>query len=138
MKKRPEVIAGAGGVVFDQGGHVLVLGHRNGTWVFPKGHIDEGETDLEAALREVEEEAGVEAQRLTDKTETTRYTNARGEAREIIWFLMETTAEEPSLRETSFPEGHFLSPDKALVKLSFSEDRKLLERMLAHYTAENP
>ena len=52
-------VEGAGGVVFNGQGLVLLLGHRNGTWVFPKGHLDPGETELEAALREVEEEAGV-------------------------------------------------------------------------------
>jgi ADP-ribose pyrophosphatase YjhB (NUDIX family) len=32
-----------------------------GTWVFPGGHVDRGETVEEAALRETREEAGVEA-----------------------------------------------------------------------------
>jgi ADP-ribose pyrophosphatase YjhB (NUDIX family) len=32
-----------------------------GTWVFPGGHVDRGETVEEAALRETREEAGVDA-----------------------------------------------------------------------------
>ena len=38
--------------------YVLVLGSVYG---FPKGHMEQGETEEETALREVEEEAGVKA-----------------------------------------------------------------------------
>ena len=128
---------GAGGVVFDKRGWVLLLGHRNGTWVFPKGHLDPGETDLEAALREVEEEAGVVASPLSNQTELTRYQNAKGEQRVITWYLLETEATEPVLRETTFPEGEFTEVEAALNKLSFPEDRRLLKVMLKHYRARS-
>lgn len=35
----------------------LLMKHRD-RWDLPKGHVDEGETDLECALREMEEETG--------------------------------------------------------------------------------
>ena len=130
-------VEGAGGVVFDSKGLVLVLGHRNGTWVFPKGHIDPGETELAAALREVEEEAGVATTLLGNQTEFTRYRNAKGEHRVITWYLLETEASEPVLREATFPEGEFVKPETALDKLSFPEDRRLLKVMLKRYRARS-
>lgn len=55
----------AGGVVLDPDGRVLLLERevwRNGAWLheirLPKGHVEAGETDAEAALREVGEESG--------------------------------------------------------------------------------
>ena len=52
----------AGGVVFRREGtgvrYLLIL-DRNGSWGFPKGHLDEGEAPLDAARREVEEETGL-------------------------------------------------------------------------------
>ncbi len=133
--EKAETVAGAGGVVFDPRGHVLVLGHRNGSWVFPKGHLDPGETGLEAALREVEEEAGVKATSL-GTVQTTRYTNSRGEDRLITWFLMTTTATQVVLREATFPRGDFLPPAEARGLLSFAQDKTLLDAMLArHLTA---
>jgi bis(5'-nucleosidyl)-tetraphosphatase len=35
----------------------LLMEHKN-RWDLPKGHVDPGETDMEAALRELEEETG--------------------------------------------------------------------------------
>ena len=53
----------AGGVVFrkrDSQVFYLVVSSSDGlNWVLPKGHIDPGETAEIAALRELEEEAGV-------------------------------------------------------------------------------
>ena len=128
-----EEVAGAGGVVFDRQGNVLVLGHRNGTWVFPKGHIDPGETGLKAALREVEEEAGVVAAALDLPTHTTRYTNAQGQDRRITWYLMTTTATAPVLREATFPDGRFSPPTEARAVLSFEQDKLLLDDALRNY-----
>jgi 8-oxo-dGTP pyrophosphatase MutT (NUDIX family) len=40
---------------------LLVTARRNpGNWIFPKGHVEAGESPKDAALREAREEAGVE------------------------------------------------------------------------------
>ena len=39
---------------------VLLIKHEDGFLVFPKGHIEHGETEQEAALREVKEETGLD------------------------------------------------------------------------------
>lgn len=64
MKTRDEV--SAGGVVFrlrDGGGFdvALILTHEH-RWQLPKGWIDPGESPEQAAVREVREEAGVDAE----------------------------------------------------------------------------
>lgn len=129
----PTEVGGAGGVVFRPDGAVLLLQHLEGDWVFPKGHIDPGEDALEAALREVEEEAGVSATCPdTRLSETTHYQNARGTPRAITWYLCLTDASEPVLREFLFPAGGFFTPDAAHAQLSFEEDRELLRTMLEH------
>lgn len=49
----------AGGVVINPEGKVLVVSQHGTSWSLPKGHIDEGEANLEAAQREIYEESGV-------------------------------------------------------------------------------
>lgn len=57
----------AGGIVIGDGGTVaLVQSRSSGFWTLPKGHVDEGETDEEAARREIMEEAGLMNLELID------------------------------------------------------------------------
>ena len=53
----------AGGVVFRKSGdrilYLVVSSSDGANWVLPKGHIDAGESPEAAALRELQEEAGV-------------------------------------------------------------------------------
>jgi bis(5'-nucleosidyl)-tetraphosphatase len=39
--------------------YVLVQGRYTGKWSFPKGHINNGELPIQCALREIEEETGI-------------------------------------------------------------------------------
>lgn len=85
----------AGGIVLGDGGTIaLVQSRASGFWTFPKGHIDEGETDEEAARREIAEEAGLhDLEYLDDLGEYSRLritregTHDEGEMKTIRMFL---------------------------------------------------
>jgi 8-oxo-dGTP pyrophosphatase MutT (NUDIX family) len=59
-------IEAAGGVVFNDNKEVLLI-KRLGKWDLPKGKIDGTETDEEAAIREVEEECGINGLSISEK-----------------------------------------------------------------------
>lgn len=87
----------SGGVVVRDDGPVrrflLVTARRQpGQWVFPKGHIETGESVEEAAMREVLEEAGVEAI-VVSPLGSTEYKTARELVR-AQFFLMRYVSEE--------------------------------------------
>jgi 8-oxo-dGTP pyrophosphatase MutT (NUDIX family) len=57
----PALSRTAGGIVIGDGGTLAFVKSRNsGSWLFPKGHIEPGESDEEAARREIREETSLE------------------------------------------------------------------------------
>ncbi len=100
------LIRAAGGVVRykDSDGPVLMI-HRGGKWDLPKGKIDPGESEKEAAVREVEEECGITGLQIIKKlTDTYHLYQFRGVMVMKItnWFLMTSCyddALQPQLEE---------------------------------------
>lgn len=90
----PEPIVRAGGGVVRRRGkngtpeYAVVHRPRYDDWSLPKGKLDPGETDEEAALREVEEETGVRCT-LGPELEATRYRDRNGRLKQVRYWLME-------------------------------------------------
>lgn len=115
-----------------QGPQFLVIGAKgsSGEWVFPKGHIEPGESPEQAALRELTEETGAVAEIQTELGTTTfDLPKERVVARfYLARFLgMKDADEDRSLA--------WLPYEIARNRLTFDDTRKLLDR--ASYALTN-
>jgi 8-oxo-dGTP pyrophosphatase MutT (NUDIX family) len=79
----------AGGLVFWKN-KLVILQRFNGVWLFPKGHIDPGETSEQAAVREVKEECGLTAEIIATLGETSYCFRENGmdHQKKVQWYLM--------------------------------------------------
>lgn len=66
------MVDAGGGLVENSEGAVLMI-RRNGWWDLPKGHLEEGEKHIEAAVREVAEETGIEGVEVCDLLAVTHH-----------------------------------------------------------------
>ncbi len=83
-------IDAGGGVVFNSKGEFLAI-ERLGLWDLPKGKLDEGESFEQAALREVQEETGLEDVELGHLLTSSFHTYELKDRRilkETCWFEM--------------------------------------------------
>lgn len=56
----PTHIVAAGGFVEDEQGNILLVKTRDGGWVYPGGQVEVGENLLDALVREIKEESGID------------------------------------------------------------------------------
>jgi 8-oxo-dGTP pyrophosphatase MutT (NUDIX family) len=91
LKLLPNVVAG-GGKAYNENNEVLFI-YRNNKWDLPKGKIEGKESIEETAIREVEEETGVEGLKITKALPTTYHIfkrNGKHKIKITYWFEMKT------------------------------------------------
>lgn len=92
LKSKIPVNKAGGGLVYNKKGEVLFI-FRNGKWDLPKGGIEKGEDIESTAMREVEEETGVNLLRITNKLQKTYHVfkrNGRYKLKITHWFEMQS------------------------------------------------
>ncbi|MHB1005946.1 MAG: NUDIX domain-containing protein [Chloroflexota bacterium] len=105
-------------------GNEVVLRHTAaGHWVFPKGHVEPGETDEQAAVREVAEETGL-AVRLEGPLGEADFP-LDDELRRVRYFVARVTAELPEWNEHRDRDAFLLPTEGVRGLLSFPNLRAL-------------
>jgi 8-oxo-dGTP pyrophosphatase MutT (NUDIX family) len=95
----------SGGVVFYMDGlsepEYLLLHYSAGHWDFPKGNIEAGESEKQAALREIREETGItDIEFITDFRMSIKYHYRHGGRivqKEVVLFLAKTHTKQVML-----------------------------------------
>src|SRR4051794_37221393 len=124
----------AGGVVVRGEDTIVIVPVRraaNGRKVIalPKGHVDPGETAVQAAAREVREEAGVEAEPV-EKLGDVRYwyqRSGRRIAKQVAFFLCEYRSGDPADHDSEVEVARWMPLDEAVGALSYKGEREMVE-----------
>lgn len=128
----------AGGVVLREGPSgpevAIVAVQKTRRWQLPKGVIDPGETPEIAAVREVREEAGVDAE-IVAPVETIEYWFAGTENgrkvrlhKRVHFFLMRYKGGDVSRHDDEVVEARWVDVPDALRMLAFKSERNVLEK----------
>jgi 8-oxo-dGTP pyrophosphatase MutT (NUDIX family) len=128
----------AGGVVVHEGQVLVIVPSRraaDGSHVLglPKGHLDDGETILEAAIREVREETGVEVDLVQELGEV-RYWYVRDRrkvAKSVHFFLFGYRGGDPADHDDEVLEARWMDLMEAQKALSYAGERQMVKRALA-------
>jgi 8-oxo-dGTP pyrophosphatase MutT (NUDIX family) len=127
------VIRAAGGVVWrpgDDGTIEIVLVHRPryDDWSLPKGKLVEGETEAEAALREVEEETGLVCE-LGPELSTVSYRDSKGRPKTSRYWAMRPLTDGGFTPNDEVDSVRWLRRDEARRALSYDHDRGVLDAL---------
>jgi 8-oxo-dGTP pyrophosphatase MutT (NUDIX family) len=93
LKTKIPVNKAGGGLVYNKNGEVLFI-FRNGKWDLPKGGTNKGEEIEDTAMREVEEETGVNGLSISKKLQKTYHVFKRNGIYKLKithWFEMHST-----------------------------------------------
>ncbi len=133
MTPRPS----AGGIIVGPDGKIVLVEQHANSWSFPKGGIETGESELEAAVREIYEETGLKDITFVEELGSyERYSigpHGKGEAtdwglRRRTLFLFTTNATAAELRpiDSEVTTIGYYTLDEAVEKLTHQKDKEFL------------
>jgi 8-oxo-dGTP pyrophosphatase MutT (NUDIX family) len=134
-KRRAELEVSAGGIVFRrsaEGTKYLLIRDSYDNWGFPKGHLEDGESPAETALRETAEETGLCHLVLQGPIRVIDW-HFRFRGRHIHkychFFLLESPSGEPCPQaDEGITACQWLTLEQALANLSYDNARGVLKR----------
>ena len=134
MSSGSEPVLAAGGVVWrhnDAGGLEVVLVHRPryDDWSLPKGKLDPGETDEQAAVREVNEETTVLAA-LGPELPTTTYLDRSGKHKRVRYWAMTVLSGRPAAAN-EVDRAEWVPIQEAAARMSYRRDAEVLRALPA-------
>ena len=100
--KKFMLIKAAGGLVVNETGELLFI-FRRGKWDLPKGKLDEGETLEACAVREIQEETGLQKVALNKHLITTWHTydeSGHHILKETAWYLLSAPKDQALTPQT--------------------------------------
>jgi 8-oxo-dGTP pyrophosphatase MutT (NUDIX family) len=125
-------VRAAGGAVWrlvGDGALEVVLVHRPryDDWSLPKGKVDPGETDEQAALREVREETSIDAH-LGVELPTTTYLDRSGKQKRVRYWAM-TVADGSPTGTNEVDEAEWVPVVEARSRLTYPRDVVVLDAL---------
>jgi 8-oxo-dGTP pyrophosphatase MutT (NUDIX family) len=140
--QRPTEFSAGGVVVRGQDVVVIVPTRRaaNGSKVLalPKGHVDPGETTVQAAAREVREEAGVDAAPLGELGAVRYWYMRKGKriAKQVDFYLFEYLSGDVEDHDHEVEQARWMPLAEAAKALSYEGEREMATRALSRISSD--
>jgi 8-oxo-dGTP diphosphatase len=129
VQPHDDIVRAAGAVLLRDGLVAVVHRPKYDDWTLPKGKLESGESDTEAARREVLEETGFVGE-IDGDLGTVHYEVVRGGRtlpKVVRYYVMHAAGGE-FLADDEVDELRWLQRDAAMELLSYARDRDVLER----------
>lgn len=111
-------------------GNIEVLLVRNivgGHWSFPKGHVENDETEHQTAKREILEETGIDVSIVDNFREVVTYYPKKNTTKDVVFFLAKALNFNYTPLEEEIKQIKWVEINHALSIVSYSSNRRLID-----------
>lgn len=117
--------------------YYLIIQSTNGDIGFPKGHMEDGETELQTAIRELKEETNVDVEIIEGFRKQIEYPLPKRPdvIKQSVYFLGRAVTDDVICQEGEVINAAFVSYDDAMRTLTFEDTRRLLEDAKTYVSA---
>ena len=117
------------GAIIIKDNKVLVIKQNIGFYGFPKGHVEEGETEEETAIREVKEETNLDIIINSNYRYETKYFAKEDVLKKVVFFVATTNNTDVLCDNNEVSEARWLDIDEAINILSYDDLKDILRNV---------
>ena len=121
-----------GTICFDKE-KVLMVKHNKGHWAFPKGHVEENETEFETAIRETFEETGLEVEITLPERFVITYSPKEDVIKDVVYFIAKPISKELKRQEAEIAQIEWVPMDEAADYITYDDDRNIYKEIVKVY-----
>ncbi len=118
-----------GAVIWRMNGGVreyLLARHNGGHWSFPKGHVEQGETEVQTAQREIREETGLLSEIDTGFRHVVTYYPKHNVIKDVVFFLATITGGVEHAQEEEIADIRWFTFQETRSRITFATDEEIL------------
>ena len=118
------------GCIIIKDDEVLLIKHNKGHWDFPKGHMEEGETEKQTAVREVKEETNMDVEIVSEQKYRTNYIIEDKQIdKEVIYFIAKPLSLEIKPQEAEVSIVEWLKIEDAVEKITYPTSKNIMKQV---------
>lgn len=121
------------GIVVFNKDKVLIIKHNRGHYGLPKGHVEDGETEYETAIREVKEETNIDAKIIGDFRKIITYSPKENVIKDVVYFTGIPTTFNTKNQIEEVSKAVFLDLDMAINRITYDDERSVLQEAINYY-----
>lgn len=129
-----------GGVVYkkiDGIYYFVIIQSVFGHFGFPKGHVENDETEIETALREIKEETNLDVSIDNNFKETITYRLPKGDMKDVVFFVASYEDGDIIKQDTEISSILLLRYDKAYNTITYDDERQVLVKAMYYLLIKN-
>ena len=112
--------------------YFLIEEMKAGHYSIPKGHVENNETEIETALREIKEETNLEVNLDSNFREVVSYSPYEGCIKDVVFFVAESKTFDMKEQLIEVTSLKWLEPVDAINILTFDSDKEVLRKALKY------
>ena len=106
----------------------LIVRTSNGEYGFPKGHVENNETEHETAIREIREETALCVEFVDHFREVITYSPKPECMKDVVFFLARMSGGELTCQPEEVQEAWFAPYDEAIQSITHASDCEVLKK----------
>ena len=115
---------------------LLVKNHNGRYWTFPKGHVEQNETEQQTAIREIKEETGLNVIIEPDFRRTSTYSPFGKIKKQVVFFLAKADESAVNLQKSEIDYYLWATIDEAMHICKYDNDTKILREVKRRHGKE--